>query len=701
MKKFILFTLLSSLLPMIANADPVKIGNLWYNLNEENHTAEVCCSQDGTSYSGSIVIPQTVEGIYAVTSIGDDAFSGSEIETITIPSSITTIGGRAFDFCEKLERVDITDLAAWCRIVFIDYGAGNMDGQGHSNPLTYAGKLYLNGTRITGLIIPESITEIKDNAFRGGKFTSLTIPNTVTKIGEYAFEGCSTLRTAKVSNTESECYLTAIGHDAFYGCSALQSVNFTESVTELGEFAFAHCGALTEVKLNDNLTNILSNTFLECGSLTTINIPTNITSIGGAAFESCGNLSIDLELPEGLTTIGDRAFVNCGKLTTLSLPNTLTTIGDEAFAGASSLPSLYIPSSVTSIGSMAFVGLSNATSIIVDENNTKYNSREGCNALIETKSGKLLAGCRNTIIPDGILSLEKKALSGQPITFVILPNSVETIKENAFGWCDNLKTIVFGTGVTDIDRSIHYACVPNDIYCFATEVPMADGSAWNDVPLGWPRTLHVPAELIEEYQNTAPWDQIPSIVPITGDEHFGDIDVTIGATGYSTFSNGYTLDFTGVEGLAAYIAKGDKSLLNYETVGAVPAGTGLLLAGEEGTYQVHVIYSATDIDDNLLVGTGLKPSTTLEAGDYLLQNDPVDGIGFYRGEGKTLGAGKAYLHIDGGYDVKSFRLPDIPTSIHSIEAKQVNSVIYNLAGQRVQTPARGLYIVNGKKIAIK
>ena len=116
-----------------------------------------------------------------------------------------------------------------------------------------------------------------------------------------------------------------------------------------------------------------------------------------------------------------------------------------------------------------------------------------------------------------------------------------------------------------------------------------------------------------------------------------------------------------------------------------------------------------DINDNLLVGTGLKPSTTLEAGDYLLQNDPTDGIGFYQGAGKTLGAGKAYLHIDGASGVKSFSLPeDNATSIQGIEISQENNLgeandnaVYNLAGQRVLKPGRGLYIMGGKKVLIK
>lgn len=539
MKNLFLFVLLSLLLPMTASANPVKIGDLWYNLNDESHTAEVCSSLDGTSYSGSIVIPETVEG-YTVTSIGGWAFSecrsltsvvipetvtsigegafwccsnlvsinqvdgvnhlpngitdigwvafeGCGISSITLPTSLSFIDGRmfsecpltsiyipanitsihpeafrgcpyitsikvdplneyydsrnncnaiiqtsnnelntgcentiipdgiekiagdafagrvgltainipssvtaiaagsldgTFSNCTSLERVDITDLEAWCNIVFAN---------GDSNPLRSAGKLYLNGTRITALTIPTSVIEIKNYAFIGGKFTSLTIPNTVIRIGEAAFSGCSTLRTAKVSNIENGCNLTAIEHDAFCDCSALQSVNFTEYVTQLGEAAFARCGSLTEVKLNDNLTTFLPNTFLECGNLTTVNIPNSLISIGNSAFDCCGNLSIELILPEGLTIIGNRAFASCGKLPSLSLPNTLTTIGSEAFSGTGSLRSLYIPSGVTSIGSMAFVQMSNAISIIVDENNTKYDSRGYCNALIETKTGNLLA----------------------------------------------------------------------------------------------------------------------------------------------------------------------------------------------------------------------------------------------------------------------------------------------------------------------
>ena len=692
----------------------LESGDLWYNLNFSNNTAEVISPRYG-SYSGEIVIPEIVDGKYTVTSIGGNAFNDSQIETITIPSSIKHIGSGAFGNCTNLEAVYITDLAAWCNI---DFEGGDSE-TGGANPLGYAGKLYLNGSRITALDIPESVTEIKNYAFCGGKFTSLTIPYTLTSIGKFAFFRCRSLRTAEVSNAENGCRLRSIGESAFHDCYALESINFTKYVTEFCERAFQYCWGLTEIQLNDNLTHIPSGTFYECHKLTTINFPGNLKTIGDGAFQDCGELSGDLILPEGLTTIGNQAFGGCSNVEALSLPNTLTTVGDEAFRGMGKVRSLYIPSSVTSIGYKAFVQLTNAISIIVDEDNTKYDSRGYCNAIIETRTGKLLAGCQNTIIPEGTTSIEAAALCSLPNTFWIVPECVEEIKQDAFSEANingdywTFKTLVLGSGITDIGP---YICngggFPLDVYCYATSVPITDGAAFNwgyTSPGPGMGTLHVPAESVEAYRTMSPWNNFTNVVALTGDEHFAEIDVVIGPSGYATFSYGYALDFTGIEGLTAYVAVGGKSMLTYQAVGKVPGGTGLLLAGEEGTYKVPVILSANAIPGNLLVGTVVRYSTTLADGDYLLQNDPADGIGFYQGAGKTLGAGKAYLHVDDASGVKSFSLPeDNATSIQGIEISQENNLgeandnaVYNLAGQRVLKPGRGLYIMGGKKVVMK
>ena len=581
------------------NYDGLGFDGLHYWINGDGETACVTGIDEGVTDPEILSSITFKNKTYPVTTINAYAFSESEMETITIPSSITTIGEGAFRHCNKLERVDITDLEAWCNIVFAN---------GESNPLGFAGKLCLNGVRIMDLVIPDNITVIKKYAFTGGKFTSLTIHNELTTICEGAFKGCSTLRTATlpipempegVEATIQLVNLTAIEKDAFCDCSALVSINFTNIPFVIGEGAFARCSSLTEIELGA-LTTIYPYTFTGCSNLTTINIPEHIESIGESAFANCGKLSIDLILPEGLTTVGNEAFASCYQIKTLSLPNTLTTIGDGAFNGLRSIPSLYIPSSVTSIGEMAFVGLSNAISIVVDAENTNYDSRENCNALIATKKGKLLAGCQNTIIPNGVTSIERAAMSNQPITTVILSNSVETIKENAFSDCPNLQTLVFGTGVTDIDRAIHYSMSgPADLYCYATTVPpFTDGEAWywgyNNIPGG---TLHVPAGSIEAYQTTSPWNLFSSIVAITGDETFPytpNIDTKIGGLWYSLEHN----PFTGARG-AVVIGNGESY-------------SGDVVIPETVTYNGNE-YTVTRISDKVFNGCSSLTSVTIPA----------------------------------------------------------------------------------------
>ena len=510
----------------IGQYDGIVINGLRYWFNDDGETAYVEGINEGVK-TASILSSITVKGKdYPVTAIGRGAFAESELTSVSIPSTITRIKEEAFYHC-NVEKVNITDLEAWCRIDFegddYDYGG---------NPLsTGDGKLYLNNKRVTDLVIPESITEIKRFTFRGGSLSSLTIPNTVTKIGEGAFKDCSTLRKATLNNAEGSCKLKSIGFNAFCDCSALQSINFTKYATFIGEAAFARCGSLTSIELNDGLTEILPRTFLECSKLTTVNIPNSLISIGESAFDCCGNLSSELIFPEGLTTVGIRAFASCSNIETLSLPNTLTTVDDGAFREMGKVRSLYIPSNLTSIGSQAFVGKPSALSIVVAEDNPKYDSRNNCNAIIETESGKLLAGCRNTIIPDGVTSIENAALAWLPNTIFIVPNTVEEIKEGAFAWQNtpgdygwNFKTLVLGSGVTDIGSNICYGgAFPLDVYCYATSVPITDGEAFSwgyTSPGPGMGTLHVPAESIEEYKTTAPWSYFSDYVPITGDERF-------------------------------------------------------------------------------------------------------------------------------------------------------------------------------------
>ena len=193
-------------LPMLAVE--IEIDGIRYDLNADAKQATVVSKSD--KYYGSIVIPESVEH-----------------EGVT--HSVTSIGSSAFYGCSGLTSVHISDIAAWCNIDFVSHF--------YSNPLEYAHHLYLNGEEVKDLVIPNSVTSIRNYAFFGcSGFASVTIPNSVTSIGDYAFSSCSGLTSVTIGNS-----VTSIGVHAFSGCSGLTSVTIPNSVTSIGYNAFANC----------------------------------------------------------------------------------------------------------------------------------------------------------------------------------------------------------------------------------------------------------------------------------------------------------------------------------------------------------------------------------------------------------------------------------------------------------------------------
>ena len=301
-----------------------------------------------------------------------------------------------------------------------------------------------------------SVTSIDSYAFKGcSSLTSITIPNSVTKIGSYAFSGCSSLDTVTI-NSNSVCkkfwggYLdtitkpriliignsvTSIGDGAFKDCTSLTSITIPKFVDSIGNYAFSNCNSLTSIIVK--FANTRYDSRDNCNAI--IETTTNTLIVG------CKNTII----PNTVTSIGNSAFSGCSGLTSITIPNSVTSIDDYAFYGCSSLTSITIPNSVTSIGNKAFSGCSGLESIVVESGNPIFDSRNNCNAIIETSKNNLIVGCKNTIIPNSVTKIQEHAFSGcRDLRSIKIPSSVTTIDDNAFSNCNSLDTVIINSNNT-------------------------------------------------------------------------------------------------------------------------------------------------------------------------------------------------------------------------------------------------------------
>ena len=385
-----------------------------------------------------------------LTSIGYNAFEDcSSLTSITIPSSVTSIGSAAFRGCSGLTgNIVLPEGVTEIKSGVFENCKGITGLTLPSNLTTIGiGAFRYCGSLTGGLVMPESLIDIGANAFlgsaltsmnylgtlsqwyeiefggdgsnptelthelyiQGEKITDLVIPEDITSIGDYTFSGCSTL-TGNLTIPEG---VTSIGSSAFYGCSGLTgSLTIPEGVTSIGNSAFRGCSGLTgELIIPASVTKIEHSTFWGCSNLTSIVLPSSVTSIGNNAFNVCfaltsvnylgtlqqwcliefgsdsnptyyahslyiqGEEVTNLVIPEGITKIGDGTFSGCMGLTSVTLPSTLTSIGEYAFEDCRSLTSIEIPSGVTSIGRYAFRQCFKLTSVtFADPNGWWYAS---------------------------------------------------------------------------------------------------------------------------------------------------------------------------------------------------------------------------------------------------------------------------------------------------------------------------------------
>ena len=253
----------------------------------------------------------------------------------------------------------------------------------------------------------------------------------VANIRQRAFEGCSALTTIVIPENVKN-----IGHSAFSSCSSLTSGIISESVTSIGSRAFFGCSSLTSIFIPKSVIKIAEAAFAGCTSLTSI-----IVEEGNPIYDSRDNCNAIIE------TATNTLIKGCSSPTSITIPSSVTSIGHFAFSRCSLLTNVFIPKNVTNIGEAAFAGCTSLTSIIVEEGNPIYDSRDNCNAIIETATNTLIQSCSSPTsitIPNSVKSIGAEAFRFcESLTDITIPASVRSIEGCAFDWCEKLNSITF------------------------------------------------------------------------------------------------------------------------------------------------------------------------------------------------------------------------------------------------------------------
>ena len=238
---------------------------------------------------------------------------------------------------------------------------------------------------------------------------------------------------------------TSIGQSAFQYCRELEFIFISSGVTSIGNSALFQCRDISSIVVDGD--NTVYDSRNNCNSI--IKTSTNELIAG----------SKNTIIPNSVTSIGKVAFSVKNGLSNIDIPDSVTSIGVQAFYGCPSLTTITIGSGVTFIDGYAFANCTNLQRVTVNSNNATYDSRNNCNAIIETNTNTLLYGCRNTIIPNTVTTIGQGAFSNcSGITSCIIPSGVTTIGQGAFEGCSGMTTCTIGSGVTRIGNTAFREC---------------------------------------------------------------------------------------------------------------------------------------------------------------------------------------------------------------------------------------------------
>lgn len=661
-----LLTALLLLCSSVICAHDFEVDGIYYNvLSEEDKTVEVTFkgssySEYSNEYLGDVIMPISTiyDGInYSVIGIGNYAFAScKEIKKVIIPSSIVSIGKGAFYRCDNLQEIHINNLMAWFNIDFGNDSANPLYNSSY-NTTALERKLFLNGDVVTELIIPVSITSIKDYTFYGYKgLTCITIPNNVVSIGNKAFYNCTNLKTVY-----NESSLNLIKGNSTHG-NVAEYANVIYIGTEdiQGDFVFRTI----------NNTNYL---VAYIGDETEIVLPERYNGwkkyvIGERAFYNCDNL-LSVTLSSGITNIGEYAFFACWGLTNIVIPDGVSSIGRYAFGSCSGLKNVTISNSVTSIEWGAF---SSCRSL------KEFNINNGSNSL-------WLAGSIFSNTPLETLYLGRN---------VTLDRSYPSI---AFGKIKDLKTVGISNYVTSVEKGMFEECTNLSNVYFESNPTIGA----NAIPSTAKCHLMLNDNNVADF-NTA------------NTNTFADVSYTrtISEGKYGTIILPFAPDAASIENYAFYeLVESGEGYMKFDEVAQPIANTPYIYTLREGKENVAITGGETTISSNIetpvvseweTIGSFSKQTIDTSNGNYYAlsaTNNEINRITKnltvlpYRAYFKSANASKSALNI----------YISGTTGVEMISSNEIdgfeNGGIFDLSGRKVAEPRKGnVYIKNGKKI---